>query len=144
MNKVGESTGYHVSKFYRSVTNDKKTTALIYHSLLGNGMLASVKLAETLNHRRGAPIDIELPLLPSKVVGGLLQRKLLVPNGVDEENYFRERNSNGHNGRVRHLRICVTENCNMQCSYCYVGCKTKYAQMSFEVAEKAIREYLRI
>lgn len=142
MSKGGNSTGYHVSKFCRSITNDKKTAALIYHTFLGNGMLASVKLVETLDNRRGDPMDVEK--LPSKVAEDLLKRKILVPNGVDEENRFRERNDNGYGNRVRHLRICVTENCNMKCSYCYVDCKKKYAQMAFEVAEKAIREYLRI
>ncbi len=42
----------------------------------------------------------------------------------------------------REITFSVTENCNLNCSYCYLPGKNTLNQMSFEVARKAIDYFL--
>jgi radical SAM peptide maturase (CXXX-repeat target family)/CXXX repeat peptide maturase len=41
-------------------------------------------------------------------------------------------------GESKYITFCVTEDCNLQCKYCYMTGKNKLKKMTFDIAKKAI------
>ena len=56
------------------------------------------------------------------------------PVKIDKSNSWEE-------GRAKNITFIVTEDCQLECKYCYLVGKNKSGKMEFEVARKAI-DYL--
>lgn len=97
---------------------------------------------EDIKNEFDAPqIDDLIAVLKEKglVMEGIEAPPVLSPEKINED-YAKGK-------IVQHLRLNVTENCNLDCTYCYERVSNIYAKkriMGWEVAKKAIDEFLAI
>ncbi len=47
-------------------------------------------------------------------------------------------------GNYLNITLCVTEECNLECTYCYMVGKNKFKKMNFETAKRIIDLWLMI
>ena len=47
-----------------------------------------------------------------------------------------------NDGRAKSITFCVTEECNLRCSYCYMTGKNSFHRMSLDVAKQAVDYFL--
>lgn len=128
-----------ISKYYHSIVSPAKREGIIYHSLLGNGVVASRPLIDKLNLQRDkSSFEINRLSISHELVDCLRERKLIIDAGTHEDENLVVGCPANRGRDIKHLRLCVTETCNMRCSYCHMGCKITDKHMSFDVAVKAI------
>lgn len=133
---------YKISKYLKLIPDQRGVKTLIYHSLFGNASLISPRLAKTLNDHQGGIFKPNSFSIPQKITDDLHNQRLLLDDPPENRNEITDNETNHRNRpKIGHLRLCISENCNMCCTYCYVRCKKQTANMSYEIAEKAIRGY---
>jgi len=136
---------YQVSKYYRGVPDSAKSKALVYHSIFGKGLVMGYQLKHLLDNLSESVFFPEEHGIVPEITAELEKRNIIIREGYDEEKYIEELISAVTPfERISHLRLCMSENCNMSCTYCYVDCKTKYASMPYEVAERAIKGFFQV
>ncbi|MFA4853146.1 MAG: radical SAM protein [Bacteroidales bacterium] len=135
---------FKVSEYYRSIINSANSMGIVYHTLIGNGMFVSAKLACLLNEKRDHVFTPSYFSVPSQIVLRLLSSGLIVLPGCDEKTNYMKIASEQSGHDIGHLRLCVSESCNMNCSYCFMSLKEKQTKMPLEIAKKAISEYYNI
>ncbi len=140
---------YHLSEHLQEISSDQAT--LLYHSKNGNNLVIDggaieiyhmLKAGDTLEMIQqgveGEQLQEFLDSLISKqflIDGEEVHPSYIVP----DEDYIKE------GKMLEHLRLNVTENCNLRCSYCYERVSDVWNQkriMSWEVAKKAIDQFL--
>lgn len=136
---------YKVSKYYRSFGSNGLDEGILYHSIFGNATRASTDLINILDehHRCKRTLTAQKIGIPSGLIAKLINKKILVRT----DNYMEtiDANVSGSDRRkIRHLRLCVTRNCNMRCKYCYIDCDDIGNFMSCDIARLAIDKYLAI
>lgn len=137
-----------VSPNLKKIANGEK--ALIYDAKTGKGLMleeGALKVVEMLD-KGISPDEIKHRYNASgldALLENLLQKKLILRNGelapipsfpITEEKL------NG--SLVRHLRLNVTERCNLDCSYCFEresNVYTKRRVMDWDIAQKALDEF---
>ena len=140
---------YHLSEHLQEISSDQAT--LLYHSKNGNNLVIDggaieiyhmLKAGDTLEMIQqgveGEQLQEFLDSLISKqflIDGEEVHPSYIVP----DEDYIKE------GKMLEHLRLNVTENCNLRCSYCYERVSDVWNQkriMNWEVAKKAIDQFL--
>lgn len=99
--------------------------ALIYNRMSGGYVLARTRDEDLLARIAGRNLDVDelRPVLEGMPAGDSLAARW--ESGV----YPRKRG--------KHLRLALEDACNMSCSYCYEGSRTRHA-MSVDVADRAV------
>lgn len=137
-----EKIHYKVSQYYRGIAGNSKTKALIYHSIFGRGLIASCKLKDLIDLLREKTFDIVKLDIPDKIISELKKRYIIIESTFDEDEYINNLSQpKSPYEKITHLRLCMSENCNLSCTYCYVDCKNENANMPFEVAQKAVKGF---
>lgn len=140
---------YYLSKYLQEISSDHAT--LIYHSKSGNNLVIDegaievyhmLKTGDTLEKIQQ---EVEGDRL-QEFLDSLIQKRFLVEGGevdpsyiVPDENYIKD------GKMLEHLRLNVTETCNLRCSYCYERVSEVWNQkriMDWKVAKKAIDQFL--
>ncbi|MFH1875151.1 MAG: radical SAM protein [Pseudomonadota bacterium] len=132
---------YKISTYYRPFYSLNKKEGVIYHSLLGNGLVASTKLIRMLNDLRfKTKIKSKDLNLPVNLLNILKQRRLIISHNEHENTSFNKL-PEINNNCISHLRLCLTDNCNMKCSYCHMQCQRGSPNMSIDVARISLSSY---
>lgn len=140
---------YHLSKYLQEISSDHRV--LLYHSKSGNNLVIDggaievyemLKAGDTLEiiqkEVEGEHLQEFFDRLISKhfLVDGQEVKSLYV---IPDEEYIKE------GKMLEHLRLNVTEGCNLRCSYCYERVSevwNKKRIMDWTVAKKAIDQFL--
>lgn len=140
---------YHVSKYLKEISSENAT--LLYHSKNGNNLVIDGGAVEVYHMLKAGDT---LEKIQSEVEGeqlqefleSLIDKKFLVEEEepspayvIPDENYVRE------GKMLQHLRLNITETCNLRCSYCYERVSdvwNKRRTMTWEIAKKAIDQFL--
>lgn len=142
LKKETDSRHYKVSQYYKSFSDEHKKEGIIYHSILGNGMIASIQLIHLLNNLTGKETFRRDHLsLREDLFNRLLKRKLIVNADFSEDESFCNKLSQNVANQIGHLRLCITDSCNMSCAYCHMNCKKKISNMPLKISIKAIDVY---
>jgi uncharacterized protein len=140
---------YYISKYLQEVSSDHAT--LLYHSKNGNNLVIDGGAIEVYHMLKAGD---ELEMIQQEVEGdqlkefleSLINKQFLVEGEeidpsyiIPDENYIKE------GKMLQHLRLNVTETCNLRCSYCYERVSDVWNQkriMEWNVAKKAIDQFL--
>lgn len=141
-----QNTQFYLSPNFRKV--EKGNKAYIYDTLAGNGIVAnkdSLKVLELLDHGKDLEqlkLEFDIANLKS-FIENMTKRKFLIPKGksppVYRHNVSEEKAVSGE--LIKHLRLNVTEACNLDCTYCYekvTNIFLKRRKMSWEIARKSL------
>lgn len=127
---------YQVSVYYRAVHDKKSGKSLAYHALFGNALIINKGMSEILNSLQGNTFDVSQFHFP-----GLIEKKILT-NASEEENLIKRIHSKRPEQKINHLRLNISEQCNMNCRYCYVSNNGGF--MSSKIANKAVDVFLKL
>lgn len=144
-----ETTKLIVSPNFKKISNGEK--ALIYDAKTGKGLkldAGALKVVEMFSQgisEKEIKQKFNAPELDA-LLENLMQKKLILSNkeqAPTPDFSITEEKLKG--SIVRHLRLNVTEKCNLDCSYCFEresNVYTKRRVMDWEVAKKAIDEFI--
>lgn len=140
---------YYLSKHLQEIATDHGT--LLYHSKNGNNLVIHEGAVEVYHMlKAGDPLEkirqeVEGDQL-QEFLEHLIHKHFLVEGQepapackIPDEKYIKE------GKMLEHLRLNVTENCNLRCSYCYERVSDVWNQkrvMDWDVAKKAIDSFL--
>lgn len=140
---------YHLSKHLQEISSDSKI--LLYHSKNGSNLVIDGGAIEVYHMLKAGDT---LEVIQKEVEGeqlqeffdSLIQKHFLI-NGeeieplyvIPDEDYIKD------GKMLEHLRLNVTEGCNLRCSYCYERVSEVWNQkriMGWNVAKSAIDQFL--
>ena len=140
---------YYLSKYFEEISSDR--AVLLYHSKNGNNLVIDggaievyhmLKAGDTLERIRK---EVEGEQL-GEFLDSLINKHFLVDGQEDEASYVIPDEEYIKEGKMlEHLRLNVTEGCNLRCSYCYERVSQVWNQkriMDWDVAKKAIDPFL--
>ena len=140
---------YYLSKYLEEISSDR--AVLLYHSKNGNNLVIHggaievyhmLKAGDTLERIRK---EVEGEQL-GEFLDSLINKHFLVDGQEDEASYVIPDEEYIKEGKMlEHLRLNVTEGCNLRCSYCYERVSQVWNQkriMDWDVAKKAIDPFL--
>ncbi len=143
---------YYLSPNFRKIENGNN--AYIYDSILGNGFVVnkdSLRVLELLNQERDiSQLTLEYDVLNlESFLSKIKEKKFLIPKGKFPPIYrYSVPNEKVFSGAlIQHLRLNVTEACNLDCTYCYekeTNIFTKRRTMRWQVAQRSIDEFFRL
>jgi len=140
---------YYLSKHLQEISSDHAT--LLYHSKNGNNLVIDGGAIEVYHMLKAGDT---LEMIQQEVEGeqlqefleSLINKHFLVEGEevnpsyiIPDENYIKD------GKMLEHLRLNVTETCNLRCSYCYERVSEVWNQkriMGWDVAKKAIDQFL--
>ncbi len=133
------------SKFLQKVGDDNN--ALYYHSLFGNLFLLNKEYISVLENPNPTTLNGK-----HAIVQDLIKNKYLVEEQVDERSILQKKREKflqtlNAGKSITSLDLNVSELCNFMCPHCMNGCQialTKNKLMKWDIAKKAIDEYIRI
>lgn len=135
---------FKLSKYFRYIVSEHVCDkGVMWHALIGNSLLASKKVIDYICALDGKVFYLDKITLPHKIKQELINGLYFVSDSVSEETSIFKLYKPSKPS-VKHLRLCISNNCNMSCSYCYVKNQEEATQMPYDIAKKAILEYLKI
>ncbi|MCI9635846.1 MAG: radical SAM protein [Hungatella sp.] len=140
---------YYLSKYLQEISSDR--AVLLYHSKNGNNLVIDGGAIEVYHMLKAGD---SLEVIQKEVEGeqlrefldSLINKHFLVDGQEDESSYVIPDEEYIKEGKMlEHLRLNVTEGCNLRCSYCYERVSQVWNQkriMDWDVAKKAIDQFL--
>ena len=134
------------AKYYQRSGDVSVFHALTMEVLFGSKDLLDILLA--FPTAEGGPPTASLPEGSEETVSLLREKKILLGDPVEDETLlseFRTRARSLHRGQIQLMYLLTHADCNLRCTYCFVGqsCNSAQSRMSCETARKAVQYFFR-
>jgi len=132
------------AKFYQRNGDVSVFHALLMDVLFGSQDLLDVLLAFPTTD--GLPPTHDLPEGSEEAVNLLREKKILLEDPTQDESLlsqFRARARSLHGGQLQLMYLITHADCNLRCTYCFVGqsCLPAQSRMSCQTAREAVRYF---